>query len=546
MVQVVGRFSGLLACMVTGLVCMAPTVASAATTCNAASMQAAAPKDTTIVSAEHLQSPVSHCRVDGYVTTTNPGPNQVNFRLQLPDRELWRHRFYFIGVGGSGGSVPTESQTPRGNPLVKGFAVAGTDKGHQSDALDWSFNTDPAKALDNAHRGAHVTTVASQQLTRAYYGAEKMYRYETGCSGGGDMGMKAMQRHPEDYDGVLLGYIGGPHPDPKKDGTVRNFAVMLREMTREPGSWLSPAKRKFAEQEVLEACDLADGAKDEMIWDSRLCRFNFDTLKCKGVDGPKCLTQPEITSFNNLLSDTAAPISNITGWAYLGNAPPPWDPSPARENAARTSSAYVILNGWARTHLKQPERDIVKNPLTEAELKTIEEGQLRASDAVAGGVTDLQGFENAKGKAIYFVGVGDPAFPHVGVENYFRILTSKIGAARRDNFGRLYQVPGWGHCGGGTGPTDGQDRMMAALISWVEQGKAPEGIEMHRGVDRAQMIFAQPADAVVGVAVPESTGTSRDFLVCPYPLVSVFDKSKASVPGAVYEARNWSCRSSRE
>ena len=208
--------------------------ALAAMTCDVASMQAAAPADTTIVSAERLQTPVPHCRVNGYVTTTNPGPNRNNFRLQLPDRELWNHRFYFIGVGGSGGSVPTDSQIPQGNPMVKGFAVAGTDKGHQTDPLDWSFQSDPAKALDNAHRGAHVTTVASQQLTKAYYGTAKMYRYETGCSGGGDMGMQAMQHYPEDYDGVLLGWIGGPYPDPKKRRPARNFAVMVREMTGNP------------------------------------------------------------------------------------------------------------------------------------------------------------------------------------------------------------------------------------------------------------------------------------------------------------------------
>jgi feruloyl esterase len=517
----------------------------AATTCDVKSMQAAAPADTTIISAQHLQAPVPHCKVEGYVTATNPGPNKDNFRLQLPDKALWKHRFYFIGVGGSGGSVPTDSQIPRGNPMVQGFAVAGTDKGHQTAALDWSFQSDPAKALDNAHRAAHLTTVASQQLTRAYYGTTKMYRYETGCSGGGDMGMQAMTHYPPDYDGVLLGWIGGPHPDPKKDGTVRNFAVMVREMTREPGAWISPAKRKFVDQKVLQACDAADGAKDDMIWDSRLCKFDFGTLKCSGADGPECLTQPEITSFNHLISETAAPISNVSSWAYLGNVPPPWDPSPAPENANKTSSAYVILNGWARTLLKQPDRDIIKDPLTEAEIKTIETEQMKQAFVPPSGWSDLTGFENTKGKAIFYASVGDPAFPHVSMENYFRLLTEKMGAQRVANFARLYTVPGWGHCGGGSGPTDGQDRMLQALITWVEQGQTPQSIEMHRGADRAQMMFATAADAMVGVAVPQATGASRDFLICPYPLVSVFDQSKADLPGAIYDAKNWQCRASR-
>ena len=159
---------------------------------------------------------------------------------------------------------------------------------------------------------------------------------------------------------------------------------------------------------------------------------------------------------------------------------------------------------------------------------------------------DLSGFENVKGKAIFYVGIGDPAFPHVAVENYFRLLTQRMGAERVANIARLYQVPGWGHCGGGSGPADGQDKMLEALITWVELGKGPRDIEMHRGADRAQMMFANAADSVVGVPIPQPTGVSRDFLVCPYPLVSVFDKSKANVPGAVYESKNWSCRTSRQ
>jgi feruloyl esterase len=172
--------------------------------------------------------------------------------LQLPDATQWNHRFSFIGLGGSGGHLPTDAEVPRGNPIAKGFAVAGTDKGHQTDTLDWSFDNDPAKALDNAHRAAHVTTLAAQRLTRAYYATEKMYRYETGCSGGGDMGIQAIRRYPTDYDGVLLGWAGGHYPDPRRDGTIRNIAVMIREMTREPGSWISPAKRQLAERKVTE------------------------------------------------------------------------------------------------------------------------------------------------------------------------------------------------------------------------------------------------------------------------------------------------------
>ena len=42
--------------------------------------------------------------------------------------------------------------------------------------------------------------------------------------------------------------------------------------------------------------------------------------------------------------------------------------------------------------------------------------------------------------------------------------------------------------------------------------------------------------------VVRAGGVARDFLLCPYPQRSVFDKAKAKAPGAVYDAANWSCK----
>ncbi len=522
---------------------------AATATCTVESVQKVVPADTTIVSAEMLQQPASHCKIDGYVTTNDPTPNKVNFRLQLPDKANWNKRYYFIGMGGSAGYVPTDSQIPRGNPVVKGFAVAGTDTGHTAHLLDWSFLSDPAKAEDHIHRGAHVTALATQAITKAYYGADKFYRYHTGCSGGGRMGMEVIQRHPEDFDGVLLGWPGGRWPEgrPSEPSMGAAFDIQIREMTREPGSWVSPDKLKLADEKVTEACDMADGAKDEMIWDHRLCKFDFSTLKCKAGDAPDCLTQPEITSINNLLRDTAMPISNMKVWTFLGAVPPPWSPEPSMENMPKSSAALVIQTTWARTYLNQPDRDIVKNPLTKEELQTMKDVAAKIGYSVPPN-TDLTPFEKAGAKALFFVGVSDPCCSNLANENYFVDMAKTMGSADRvAKFAQLYEVPGWGHCGGGTGPDDGADQLLQTLIDWVEQGKTPGAVALHRGKDRAQLLFADiNAQSVPGVVVPPPTGVSRDFLVCPYPQVSVFDKSKADVAGAVYEATNWSCRASRE
>src|ERR1700751_4674099 len=110
----------------------------AAVGCTLDGIQAVAPAGTTITSVTVETAPVPHCRIDGYVTADNTGPNRDKFRIQLPTQG-WTKRYYFIGMGGSAGYVPTDSQIPGGNPLVKGFAVAGTDTGRQGPMLDWRF-----------------------------------------------------------------------------------------------------------------------------------------------------------------------------------------------------------------------------------------------------------------------------------------------------------------------------------------------------------------------------------------------------------------------
>ncbi len=519
--------------------------------CDTAAIQAMAAADTTIVSAQRLETPVPHCRVEGYVTATNPGPNRDNFRLQLPARSLWKGRFYFVGLGGSAGYVPTESQIPSGNPMRAGFAVAGTDTGRQGPSGDYSFLSDPVKALDHTHRAAHLTTQAAQRITKAYYGVDKIWRYHSGCSGGGRMGGEAISHHPEDYDGVLLGQS---RVGPKGTFGYSKFIQSIQEMNREPGAWLSPAKLKMVEAKVTQACDGADGAVDGVIWDHRLCRYDVAALKCKAAEGPECLTAPEIKSIKAILAGPHSPsgkllvqpmpISNMSQWSmFLGATPPPWSPNPNRDIVKTTAAGYVLANTTAQG-LFGPSYDILRDfHFTQADIDA-----WMAAEAKIGfhGEPDLTQAMKTGAKVLIWVGVSDPCCSDVQAEAYVRGLEGDMGRAKVASFIKLYAIPGMGHCGGGTGPWDAPDRLLYALIDWVEKGTPPTGVTMHRGADRAKFAFGDvnlPKES--GVAIPPPAGPSRDFFVCPYPMVSVFDKTKAKIAGAVYEAANWSCKASR-
>ncbi len=529
--------------------------AHAAGGCDLAKLQAAAPKDTTLTAATLTDSPVPHCQIEGYVTTTEPHPNQVNFVLHLPAKEKWNGRYFFANQGGAGGSIPTEAQHPQGNPLNAGYAWAGTDKGHSNKGdvgVSGSWEQDPAKVIDNAHRGAHVVTVAAQKITKAYYRVSKMYRYAGGCSGGGGMGMVATQLHPEDYDGVMMGGMPvGVPPDPEKRGTFEH-AIMVQEALREPGSWISPAKRDMVAKKVMQQCDISDGAADGIIWDSRLCHFDFEELACKDADGLECLTRPEITSFQNMLKYSNMPISSIAQWGYIGSIPPDqWN-----DQSGYKAFGYTLTKGWINTYLHEPDRDLKKDPLTHDEMWKIMVDRSKPSGSGPYGDPGWPAYEKAGGKLIFFTGEGDPCCSAVQNEQFFRDTWKVEGGEKKvDKFAKLYIIPGWGHCGGTDGPADAEDHLLTALVEWVEHGKAPGVVVVGRGSpEKTHFLFMGFQDRVDRLASGKGEHLMsqaekppvRDFLLCPFPQVAVFDKTKADIPGAVYAASSWSCRDKRD
>ena len=57
---------------------------------------------------------------------------------------------------------------------------------------------------------------------------------------------------------------------------------------------LSPAKRSFLNQKVVEACDANDGLADNQLTNPRTCNFNPASLRCTAGDAATCLTDAEL------------------------------------------------------------------------------------------------------------------------------------------------------------------------------------------------------------------------------------------------------------
>ncbi len=527
---------------------MGALAAPAKANCSIDSVRAIASKTTIIDTVEKTANPVPHCRIDGHIITHNPGPNRVNFRLQLPD-EGWQQRYYFIGLGGSAGYVPSDSQIPAGNPLLGGFAVAGTDTGRQGSMGDWSFlRESEAKALDHNHRAAHVTAVATQALTKAYYQSETLYRYTSGCSGGGRMSVQAIENYPQDYDGVVLGAPGG-----RSSASFLKFIHASQQMYREPGAWLSPAKLAMVESKVLAACDGTDGLVDGLVSDHRLCKFDVKSLQCPKSDAPNCLSKPEVNSILAILDGPKGPdgkllaqpmqISNMSLWSqFLGATPPPWSSDSGMANMQKASAGYIMASTLAEAYFGEGF-DVLKLDL--ANQKDLDKWWA-AAKRTGFGVPykgDLKPFYKAGGKVIMWNGRSDPCCGDLELENYYHDVEKSVGGAEQiAEFARLYQIPGMGHCGSGTGPVDAPDQFIKAMTDWVEKGIDPEAVVASRGKG-ADFLFADPKTGQVsGVIIPPAVGGDRDFLLCPYPKMAVFNASLPATDKNILTAKTWSCR----
>jgi feruloyl esterase len=225
----------------------------------------------------------AHCRVS--VTLTPSSDSDIKMELWLP-LSAWNGKFMVVGNGGWNGSVPLPAMA---EPLRRGYAVAGTDTGHEGGRGTFAFGH-PEKLTDFAYRAVHETVVKGKALAAAFYGGQPRYSYWNGCSSGGKQGLKAVQQFPEDFDGVIAGAPANNWIRLQAQSLVANIANLPKGQSAVLGA------EQFAilNKGVLAQCDARDGLKDGEVQDPRACDFKASSLVCKAGDAPgSCLTPPQ-------------------------------------------------------------------------------------------------------------------------------------------------------------------------------------------------------------------------------------------------------------
>jgi feruloyl esterase len=477
--------------------------------CDTETVQAMAPADTTVAFAARE---AGGCRIVGYVTTRDPSPNRVLFVLGLPDN--FSGTYVYLGMGGAGGQLPLL----RSQLLAKGYALAGSDGGSGAKNMaDFSFMRDPAKSLDFRGRGVHVTAMATQQITKAYYKQNVAHRYITGCSGGGQMGLtNALNRGTEDFDGFIVGATPWPG-----DPYLPNVFRIAQYLQTHPDGWLPPDLMARADAAILTAYDATDGAIDGIIADQRNIKtFDLDLLRKVGFTPAQIATFQLIHDPHKIAGGPGDalhpgyPVTHVAAWSafLLGSKPPPWgetDSHSASEIAAQ-GAPFIHIMADTDTRASFHGRDYVSvsNP---AELSRIAMADGRDASAM-----NFSKLAASSAKMIVYHGVDDQAMSYLETVKSYEGLRGKYPDVAK--FLRVFTVPGLMHCSGGSGPTDVEDRLVEALGKWVEQGQAP--------------------DSVVAARSTPVKGVERTFRLCAEP-------TRASFKGAGLDpkqAENWECR----
>src|SRR5437762_7310013 len=116
----------------------------------------------------------AHCEVRGVIRPSRD--SEIKFALWLPATSVWNAKYRQEGNGGWAGAINTAAFA---EPLRRGYAVAGTDDGHEGFVDDaagggganWAIGH-PEKLIDFGYRAVHETAMQSKAIIRAFYGRD--------------------------------------------------------------------------------------------------------------------------------------------------------------------------------------------------------------------------------------------------------------------------------------------------------------------------------------------------------------------------------------
>ena len=390
----------------------------------------------------------AHCDVRGVIRPSRD--SNIKFALWLPAASAWNAKYRQEGNGGWAGAINTASFA---EPLRRGYAVAGTDNGHEGGGgADWAIGH-PEKLIDFGYRAVHETAVQSKAIIRAFYGRDPERSYFNGCSDGGREALMEAQRFPEDFNGILAGA-----PANNWSRLFTAFVWNERALLATPDSAIPPAKLPVIQRAVMAACDRLDGVADGLIENPRACRFDPAVLVCKERTRPIVCPKPRSMRCRRSTRDRAI------------RAPRNASSSDSRPGRKRCRAAGAP--GSRRRTRQAPSSSRSATATTGRRCSRTPSGISGCSTSIATCASAMRRRDRSSTRPALTCGrsvrrAGSSFSTTVGRRRHSRAefdrvrdgarLLSKYpdartpGAPPTEDFYRLFLVPGMAHCGGGSG-----------------------------------------------------------------------------------------------
>lgn len=446
----------------------------------------------------------AHCLVAGEIAPVDPAAPAIRFHLALPAE--WNGKALMLGGGGLNGSIPNVvGNVPAGPadmalPIARGYAVLGSDSGHQANALgslDASFGLNDEALANYAGDALKKTRDVAVALVAARYGRPPQKAYFAGGSTGGREAIQVVQRWPADWDGAIAWY-------PASAGMVSILGGQrMNRALAQPGAYPNAAKRDALLRAALQACDGFDGVADGLISHQDRCNAVFDPstalldgkpLRCPGgaEAGDHCLSDAQITAMKVIdtptrldylaSGETQHPGYNIWG-ADTGiyTRTQPIQPivnflafnksAPARPIPADAPYISLYLDQWVKYHVtRDPGYDALsfdpENPGAWA-------SRISLLSASLDNRTDLSAFAARGGKLLLAHGLNDVLVSSRTTRALYNRWIAQMGAQAVRGFTRYYEVPGYNHAASSVFNATWDS--LTALEAWVEQSVAPQG-----------------------------------------------------------------------
>lgn len=460
----------------------------------------------TAAGAIKLSNLPAFCRV--FAVSTPQPSSRILIEIWMPAADKWNGKLLGTGNGGAAGGI---SAFALAGGLRRGFATANTDMGSYpagQPGIGFNFGDGRPEAVrDWAVRSTHEMTVLAKEVVRRYYGRVASKAYFIGCSTGGHQALTEAQKFPDDYDGIIAGA-----PAHNRTHLHIRFAA-LRQLGMQPGANIPKTVMSAWEQAILKACGGRDGGApgDTFLTNPLQCTVSPRQLRCKpGTVEGTCLSNAQVSAIESIYDGTRNPRTREM--IYYG------DVRGAESQLLDVYGDTPTAGNFDITHWTLPPERASSTFDFDRDVQVMDDtlgAEINAMDA------DLTRFAASGGKLILFHGWNDGLITATDSLDYYQRVTAR--GRIKENFTRLFMVPGMPHCGSGPGPglfgqvieigpdeaATPQDDILLALDRWIEKGVAPDMLVGKMGV--------QAAEAFAGKAGGRGTRP-----VCAFPKVARF------------------------